>query len=479
MPRFPGFIGPSYTFQSINFDCQRCINMYPELNELGTGKDKEVAALVSTPGLTRRVTLPTYPVRGIWTASNGEVYAVGGNKLYQLYSSWVATELGSLNTSTGRVSMADNGIQVIIVDGTDGYYYNMSTDTFAKITDPDFKPADLVTFMDGYFLLNESGTKNFFWSGLYDVTFDALDSAAVEGKPDNLLGLVAMNQSIYLFGSQSTEVFYNSGEADQPFQRNQGAVNDIGCAAVHTIQQMGTSLFWVGGDPSGSGIVYQMIGFQPKRISTYAIEQIIREIGVTNLASAKAWCYQQGGHQFYCLNLPTHNATFVYDASTGLWHERAYLNTLALERSRADCHAEGFGYSIVGDYDNGKIYTQDLGVYTEDGVALVRERTAPHLSSEDVFIRHSSFQLDMEVGVGLSGTGQGTDPLAILTFSNDGGHSWSNEKFRSIGKAGEYRTRVIWNRLGVARDRVYRIRITDPVKVVMIGADLNIERGVA
>jgi hypothetical protein len=475
--RFPGFIGPSYTLQSVNVDCQRTINLFPEINALGTGKAGEVAALVPTPGKRLLTTLVESPVRGVFTASNGEVYAVGGNKFYSISSSWVATELGSLNTSSGAVSMADNGTHVVLVDGTDGFAWNMTTDVFAEITDPDFYPSDLVTFQDGYFIFVRKGTGQFFISELNAITFDALDIASAEGSPDNLVGQISVGQNLFLFGEQSTEVFYNSGDADFPFTRIQGAVLDVGCIAVHSIAEAQGSIYWVGGDSTGSGIIYRSQGFQAQRISTPGIESIIRDISSTNLALARGWTYQQGGHVFYVLNIPGHSATLVFDATTGFWHDRAYLNLWSLERDRADCHTVAHGLNVVGDYETGRIYALDPNYITDSGTYIVRERTSPHFAKTLNRIFHHSFQLDMETGVGLDGSGQGTDPQAMLQWSDDGGHSWSAEYWRPIGKIGERRARVIWRRLGSSRDRVYRVRISDPVKVVLIGAELQVEEG--
>lgn len=477
--RFPGFIGPSYVSQSVNVDCQRCVNLYPEMNDLGTGKEREVASLVSTPGLRLLLTLPESPVRGIHAAANGDLFAVAGNKFYKISSGWVATELGSLSTSTGFVSMADNGIQVMAVDGTYGYKVTIATEVFAQITDPDFSGADLVTYQDGYFLFNKIGTDEMGFSGINDVTFDALDFATAEGSPDDLVGVISCSQNVYLLGSQSTEVFYNSGDADNPFQRIQGAIIDVGCAAPHSIAAMGGSVYFIGGDKGGRGIVYRTQGYQAVRISTQAIESVIRGISADDLTSAKAWTYQQGGHQFYCLNLPGADSTWVYDASTGLWHERTYLDLWGLERHRADCHALAHGENVVGDYENGKIYALDPDSYTDNGTAIVRMRTAPHLSKSLVRLFHTAFQLDMETGVGLDGSGQGSNPKAILQWSDDGGHTWSNERWASIGAMGARLTRAIWRRLGSSRDRVYRVTISDPVKVVLIGAEINFEEGVS
>jgi hypothetical protein len=290
---------------------------------------------------------------------------------------------------------------------------------------------------------------------------------------------MAANQNLYMFGSQSIEVFFNSGTADFPFERIHGAVIDVGCAAAFSIAKLGSEIYWLGGDSTGSGIIYRLKGYQAERISTPAIESVIRKLGQANIGAATAWTYQQGGHLFYCLNLPGHDATWVYDSSTSLWHERTYLNLWALERHRAECHALAYGENIVSDYANGKIYALDPNSYTDDGVSIARIRTLPHVSKSMKRWFHSSFQLDMETGVGTDGTGQGSNPKAMLQWSDDGGHTWSNERWEKIGKIGETKARVIWRRLGSSRDRVYRLMITDPVKTVLIGAELNVEEGFA
>ena len=475
--RFPGFIGPSYTLVSRNADCQRTVNLYPEINELGTGKEREVAALVGTPGLSLLLTLPTGPVRATYTASDGTLYAVGGAKLYSISSDWVETELGTLNSGTGPVSFADNGNQVILVDGDYGYVYTVDIASFAQITDPDFLGADQVTYLDGYFIFNKPDSQQFYFSGLNDVSFDALDLASAEGAPDNLVGLISDHQNLFLFGEQSTEVFYDSGDADNPFQRTQGAIIEVGCAATHSIGKIQSTIFWLGKDENGRGIVYRAQGFQPKRISTHAIERVIEGLG--DISLARAYTYQQAGHGFYCLVLPGAKTTWVFDMATELWHERAYLSLGQFERHRADCHAFAYSTNVVGDYANGNLYELAPDVYTDSGAAIARERVAPHLSKNGKRMFYTSLQLDMETGVGITGPGQGTEPQAMLQFSDDGGHTWSSERWAAIGALGSRLTRVIWRRLGASRDRIYRVRITDPVKVVLLGAEIEAEEGAA
>ena len=473
--RFPGFIGPSYTLRSVNVDCQRCINLYPERDEIGTGKEQEVAALLTTPGLNTLLTLATSPVRGLYTATTGDLYAVAWNKVYKISSSWVATQIGTITSTTGHVSMADNTFDLVIVDGTAaGYHWTFASNTFAAITDPAFYGADMVTFQDNYFIFNKPGTGQFYISGLNAVTFSGLDFSTADGFPDNIIGLISNHRDLWLFNSQTIEVWFDSGGSGFPFQRIQGAFIEQGCGAKHSIAKNDNTVFWLGGNDKGLGIVYMAKGYQPQRISTHAVETAIQSY--SNISNAVAYCYQAEGHSFYVLNFPSANTTWVFDSTTGMWHERVYTNQGQFERHRADNHAFAYGKHVVGDYQNGKVYELSTTVYSDDGSEITRQRVAPHLTGELDRVFYQKFQLDIETGVGLDGITQGTDPQVMLTFSDDGGHSWSNEKWVSFGKIGNRRMRSIWRRLGASRDRVFRVTITDPVKVVLMGAEIDVER---
>jgi hypothetical protein len=406
---------------------------------------------------------------------------VSGNKLYTVTSGMVATERGTLTTSSGPVSMADNGTTFVVVDGTvNAYKVVLATLAFSAITFPSdiggvtFAGVDTVAFQDGYFLMNLKGTGKFFITGLNDTTIDPLDFATAEGSPDLLLGLLCDHREVWLFGVGSIEVFYNSGNADFPFERMQGAFIEKGIAAIFSFEKVEDTVFWLGRDRAGQGIVYKAQGYQPQPISTRAVELAIQSYG--DISDATAYTYQQNGHTYYVLNFPSANTTWVYDITTGLWHERVYTYQGEFQRHRANNHVFAFGMHLVGDYENGKLYELSTSTYSDDGAPISRQRVTPHVTSELARLFYHKFQLDLEMGVGLDGAGQGTDPQVMLRYSDDGGHSWSNEKWASIGKIGERTKRAIWRRLGQSRDRVFEITITDPVKVVMIGADLDVER---
>ncbi len=468
------FVGPAYTDRSVNVNAQRCVNLFPEINDAG-GKNNVV--LYGTPGLELFVNVSANPVRGMY-AFKDYLYVVSYNKFYEIRADGVVTEKGTLSTTSGRVSMADNGNQLMIVDGAYGYIYDASNNTFQQIGDPDFPGANQVVFLDGYFIINKPNTGSFMISALYDGTsWNALDIATAEGDPDNLVALVNDHRQLWLFGKYSTEVFYNSGNADFPFERISGVFIEWGCVAPWSVAKLDNSIFWLAQNKYGQGVVVRADGYQPRIISTRAIEYQIAQY--STISDAFAFAYMDEGHAFYVLTFPTGNATWVYDAATGMWHERSSYN---VGRWRVESYAYFNGFHMVGDFSNGNIYKMKMDVYSENGATIERIRTTRHIFDGDyVNVFHHRLQVDMETGVGLA-SGQGSDPQAMLDWSDDGGHTWSSEVWGGIGSVpvggtGEYKKRLVWRRLGRSRDRIYRLKITDPVKVVIIGASLEVERG--
>jgi hypothetical protein len=240
---------------------------------------------------------------------------------------------------------------------------------------------------------------------------------------------------------------------------------------------MDNGLFWLGEDSRGKGIVYRANGYTGQRISTHAVEWQIQQYG--DISDAIGYTYQQDGHSFYVLVFPSANATWVYDVATQAWHERAGFNNGSFTRHRGNCQVFFNNEVLVGDYQNGKIYAFDLNVYADDGQPqkwLRSWRALPTGQNNLKRTAHHTLQLDIEAGVGLV-TGQGSDPEVMLRWSDDGGHTWSNEHWVKIGKIGEYGRRAIWRRLGMTqklRDRVYEVSATDPVKVAIMGAELTV-----
>jgi len=470
-------LGSSYVTRSVNAGDNRMVNLFPEIVPEG---GKERGWLQRAPGLKFQQTIGTGPIRGLWTrqTNNTDFYVVSGTEVYKL-SSLTGTPVKIGNVSgTGPVSIADNGTQIFFACNGPSFIYNAVTGAFAQITDPDFPGAVSVAYLDGYFVFNEPNSQRVWVTSLLDgLSVDPLDFASAEGAPDNLVALIVDHREAWLFGSNSVEVWYNAGNADFPLQRIQGAFNEIGCVATNSVAKMDNRVFWLGTDARGQGIVYTANGYTGTRISTHAIEWQIQSYG--NISDAIAYTYQQDGHAFYVLIFPSANATWVYDAATQAWHERAGFIDGEFVRHRSNCQCNFVGNQVVGDFENGNIYTLDLNTYADNGQAQKWLRSWRALATGENNLKrtaHHTLQLDIESGVGLN-EGQGSNPEVMLRWSDDGGHTWSNEHWAEIGRIGQYYRRVFWRRLGMTlklRDRVYEISMTDPVKTAIMGAELAI-----
>lgn len=465
-------LGSTYVTRSINAANARMVNLFPEIIPEG---GKEPAFLNRAPGLKLKVAVGTGPIRGLWSYG-GNMYVVSGNKLYKVTANYVVTNLGTVSGNNGPVSMADNGTQLFIACNGPSYIYNSQTNVFQQISDGDFPGASTVCYIDGYFVFNEPNSQKIWVTSLLNGTdIDPLDFASAEGSPDGVVGTIADHRELWVFGTNSVEVWSNTGNPDFPFSRIQGAFNELGCVAAYSIAKMDNGLFWLGQDARGQGIVYRANGYAGQRISTHAIEWQIQQY--ENLSDTIGYTYQQDGHSFYVLIFPTANTTWVYDVSTQAWHERAGFVNGEFTRHRSNCQVFFNNEVLVGDYQNANVYAFDLNNFSDNNNAqkwLRSWRALPTTQNNLKRTAQHSLQLDLETGVGLN-LGQGSDPQVMLRWSDDGGHTWSNEHWVSIGKIGEFYRRAIWRRLGMTmklRDRVYELSGTDPVKIAIIGAEL-------
>jgi hypothetical protein len=442
--------------------------MYPEV--IDTGKGEGVLALYGTPGLKPFCTLPwAGPVRGLHALANGRVFAVQGMNLYEVFDNATYVEKGDLLSTTGAVHFADNGSQMVFVDGPKGYVYTIGTDSLASISDADFVGATHVQFLDGYFIFNKPEQGQFYISQLYGVGFDALDFATAEGHPDRIVSLLVDHRELWLFGTTTTEIWINTGNADFPIDRMSGAFIEHGCLAPYSVAKLDNTVFWLGQDSRGRGIVWRAQGYNPERISNHAVEAAFATY--TTLDQAVAYTYQQEGHSFYVLTCP--EGTWATDVASGVWHERASLDptTGQLGRHRAQYHVMGFGKHLVSDYADGRLYELDLDYYLDDTTVIPRIRQGAPIINDRNWLYHHSFELVFEAGVGLdAGTSPGADPQLMLEWSDDGGQSWSESRWLSAGKIGARAQRAVWRRLGRSRERVYRVTQSDPVKTAWLSA---------
>jgi hypothetical protein len=542
-------LGGTYVARSVNAADARMVNLFPEAIPDG---GKEPGFLNRAPGLRLLANMGDGPIRGLWQFG-GYGYAVSGETLYKIDSLWNVIAIGPVSGSSGPVSMSDNGTQLFIACNGPSFIYNSLTLAFAQITDPDFPGAVTVGYINGYFVFNEPDSQRIWITQLLDgQSIDPLDFASAEGSPDGVVSIIVDHREIWLFGTNSVEVWYDAGTSPFPLAPVQGAFNEVGCIAAFSVAKLDNGIFWLGADARGKGIVYRANGYTADRVSTHAIEWQIQQYG--NLSDAIAYTYQQDGHSFYVLIFPSANTTWVFDVATSLWHERAAFINGSFTRHRSNCQMAYNNEIVVGDHELGNIYAFDLDVFSDAGAAqkwLRSWRALPTGQNDLKRTAQHSLQLDAETGAissnvittpiitdvsdpndtllaenndtlvweyydptlndviltesgdGLvqedggqivivdaptiiggalltelsTASASGIDPQVMLRWSDDGGHTWSNEHWRSMGLTGQWGRRVIWRRLGMTlklRDRVYEVSGTDPIKIAIMGAKLQV-----
>lgn len=456
------FIGGAYEGRSSNSSPQVCYNLY---KETGNGYD----TLVGVYGASAFNSSYSGEVRG-GIAYNSKAYFVIGNTLYEFNSAGTGTSMGTLSTSNGRVSMAHNGTrsgsnqQIMILDGTTGYIYDNTTSSLSSITDADMVASSLSRFIDGYFVFPQDDSDRFWITNLYDgTTVDSTDFFTAEGDPDKIVSILVDQRQVFVFGEDTLELWYNSGDADQTFQRFQGGHIQVGCAAAHTPARFDNSVVWLSRNERGHGQVVRFEGGQPIVISSPEVNYQISQY--STISDAFAYAYQDEGHEFYVLTFPTENETWVFDGKEKEWHRRGHtIGDENVNRERYNCHVFAFGKHLFGDYANGKIYELDHSLFTLDGDRILKERKSPAIG-EQKRQRLAELELKMEVGIG--SVANDNDSLVWMSWSKDGGHTFTNEISRDVGNLGDYNKRIVWRRLGQARDWVFRMRTWTPNKLVI------------
>ncbi len=451
---------------------QRLVNAFVERQNPDA---KSQSPIFGAPGLTLLATAGMGPNRGAWNF-NGLAYFVQGQSLYSVTADGVATLHGWGILGSGPVSMSDNGVQLCIVNGSQGYIYTVAN-YLQVITDPAFSAANTVNYMDGYFKFDNIGTNEWFLSALFDGTsFNGLDFASAEAEPGFVTATAQNLQLNFIFCTAHIELWYDTGAADFPFQIYPGGVIYYGCISPQTIVNQDGALFFLGADH----VFYRLQANTPIRVSTHPIETLIRNSPI--ISDARCFTYSIEGHKFVVLQLPSAALTLVFDISTGKWHDReSWVNAgytiTSLGRWRAQSVLEIYDTILFGDAVNGSIGVLDWKNYTEYGntMPMLARSVNQHHDRQRIFV--GRLELDVQAGVGLT-AGQGSNPQIMLRKSVDGGETWSDyQLWRSMGKIGKTLQRLRWMKQGSGHQMMWEITITDPVFRCIIAAHADIEVG--
>jgi hypothetical protein len=479
--------------RSVLASCQRRLNVYAEAIDPKTGEPVQLIHY-PTPGLRKITAMPNgKPARCLYRASNGDLYAVSDFDVYYIDPKLNFKKIGSfLSTDTLHpIKMTDNGVDLIFCDGTpvNGYAINLKSRSELK---PLFNPAasdDLtdsstgwlgsthVDFSDGFFIANFIGTPSFYISNAQNTIFDALQFAGKTSYPDSIVAAIVQHRVIWLLGEVSSEVWYNTGGGSTPgnnfpFELMPGVAIDYGCKAPYSIAKAETSIFFLGQTQYGLPVVLRGHGYSVSRVSTHPLEHILS--GYADVSDCIAYTYMVEGHSFYVMNFPSANATWTLDLSTDQWHQRAWIDIDGEEhRHRGQHHAFAYGMNIVSDWQNGNLYELDTNSFTDDGNPIKRVVGFPRqIDLENAHrVLFRNFIAEFDVG---ESRVPNDNPLVILSWSDDKGKTWSNGLHQPIGKMGNFNHVMNWHRLGLSRNRVFRLEWQCNAMTALVGAFVEV-----
>lgn len=493
MARIPLLSG-SYQAASLIASAQRSINLFPESNPEETRPPTPVTHY-PRPGFTP-LGAPAVPGAGrcIYGATNGDGYAVVGNVVYYIDPNWKFNQIGvTQNNILTPAYMADNGTNIVLVDGTpQGYTIAMALRTFAQIADPNFLGSDRVDFIDFFLIFNQPRTPNWYSTEASSIVFNALFFGSKTRWADNIIAAIAVEDIVWILGPKKGEIWFNAGTTPFSFQAIPGNIVEQGCAAKYSVAKQDVNVYWLSQSPEGRAMVVRGRNNAAQRISTHAIENEF--LTYPRIDDAIGNCYQLRGHSYYKLHFPSADKTWGFDEATQQWHEDNWIDINGvLRRSRAPFYAVMYGQLVALDWQNGQLYKVDQSNFTDNGVPITCIRSFSHvMAPDDERVSFWKLIADIEVGNGTGtqnvptvespwslgfspGFGPQTlvePPLISARVSLTRGESFGNKRLKPMGAAGFYRATPTWNRWGMGRDAIIEFSWSTPMKTALNGAFL-------
>lgn len=468
-------VGDSYKLGSVALSAQECINWYPSMYKSSVDEQpaKNYKSLNPTPGLESLGSISSAVGRGCIRIFNRN-FGVWGNALYEIVVDQVnrtltsSTSLGTLNTSTGKVNILSTPDVLFISDGTYSYSYSLHDGTFTELTDPDIVGFSSVAYLDSFIFGAQRDSEELIASGAGDIaSWNQLDRATAEGKGDLVKAIIAKDQQLWVFGEIGVQLYYNSKEEEGfPFSERPDIFIDVGCEATHGVCLFDNTIAWVDNNHQ----IMNVQDYKPRMLSTEPINIYLSDKDVSD---AELFWMNISGHDWLVCQFPGIDKTFVYDMDYDCWFEMRSKIDNEQRRWRIN-HIMRCGRLLLGQsWSDGSLYIIDPNIYDEDGTEITRVRVTKPGFVENKYVSVSNLEIFMESGVGTS-NGTGSNPKLLLYVSKDGGHTYGRAREGSIGRIGEYKSRIKYRGLGTARDWTIKLVTTDPVKAVLIGASIDV-----
>lgn len=460
--------GGSYEHKSRPLTNQRTRNFWPQL--INTKKARSEYILQSFYGLKAFATQSGNADRGMLVNKN-RLYKVTDNTLYEVNSVGVYTSLGTIPGSN-RCIMKAMGSQIIIANGS-GLVFVWDGTSLTQNTSINLGTPRGVAVLNNQAIYDAGTGQGFDVSDVgQPSSIDGLNNANAESFSDDLLIPYAYRETLYLCGRETIEIWWNSGQGNPPFDKVQGAVINMGLAAIYSMADTPDFLFFLGSDNQFHSITPGTSGVDTV-ISTPAMAKQLDTYLVTS--DCIGWTMQLEGQWFYVAAFPSEDITWVYPVG-GEWFE---WGTGDVGRHLANSYASVFNKHLVAEYNSGNIYELSAETYTDMGNTIVRTRDSAPIHSgligqDNKPFEINSLELILETGVGLL-SGQGSDPQIAVSVSRDGAKTFGTERFVRVGRLGE-RVLVRLNNLGRFKDScVIRLRVSDPIYWAIYSSNVDME----
>lgn len=448
----------------------RLINCYAEPlgKDVGAKKGFAPPAVVwrKSAGLSQFSTSTNSGFRGMQAIAS-TLYCAWSGKVSRFDPSGFETQLTGALTGTDKVFWARNnaGTPDLVCVAPSSGAFTVSTGTVIPFADPDIGVPNSVCFMDSYFIFTY-GDGTLQASGQNAVTISTLDKTVAQSKPGGLTRGVPFNGQLVALGPAFGEVYTDTANAvGFPFTRSytlqRGLLGPYALAGHE--DGFGSALIWVADDNS----VVQHNGTPtPSKISPPDLDRAIA--AVVNKNELEASVYISSGHPKWRLTSSTF--TWEFDLGSQKWNERTSYQQ---SRNRAVSGYYAFGKWLVGDTQSSKILHIDPAAYAEVGNPHVFTMESGPVSSFPNRTRVARADFNFVTGVGIA-TGQdpiATKPTVGITWSDDGGLTWSKELVRSLGvQATQSRITVLRTGMTGDQGRRWRLRVSDPTYVAFLGA---------
>ena len=459
--------GGTYKHKSRPLSAQVTRNFWPQLQQDESVKSTYV--LTSFPGKKLFGTVTGARDRGM-LEHQGILYKVTDTTLYTVSSAGTHTSRGTI-PGVAHTIMAGIGSSVVIV--TEGIAYEWNGSTLTTGTDNDFETPQSCAHLNNQMLYDGDGGRFVSSDVGSPLSINGLNYATAESNADDLERVFVHDQSVYMMGEKTIEVWWNSGIGKPPFDRVEGGISQVGLGALFSVASTRDWFYFFGHDNQ----VYRANGANVQPVFTDTLAREIAGFSVTS--DAKGIAYYLEGQWMYEITFPNADRTFCHPEG-GETFELSSGNDGG--KNLASSHAFAFGKNLVGDSGSGNIYELDADTFTDNGTAIVRTRDTGPIHG-GIFgqpgkrIEMNRFELLLETGVGIL-SGQGQDPKIVLSFSDDGGRTFTTVGAGTIGKLGEFQHKVEWFALGSFYERIIRLQISDPVYITLYSAAADMDVGI-